>query len=144
MGRIIPPRRAGCQGMGRASARARRVGAPSQAMLVKYATLHDGGQVRALVLEQLEVVERVAVHQKEVGEGPRGNHPELALLAEQSRRNRGCRLDDLEGLHHLTADQELAALLVLQLSEEIAAVCDGHTGPLADLEGAIAVLEHDV
>src|SRR5262249_39258236 len=111
MGRIIPPRRAGCQGMGRASARARRVGAPSQAMLVKYATLLEGGEVRALGLEQLEVAERVVAPQRGVGEGPRGNLPELVPLAERSRRNRGFRLGVPEGLHHLTADQELAALL---------------------------------
>src|SRR5262249_29118002 len=55
----------------------------AQAVLVKTAALHDGGQVPALLLEQAEVAERVAVDDEEIGEGAGGNHAELAFLAEQ-------------------------------------------------------------
>ena len=47
---------------------------------------------------------------------PRRDHAQLALVAQDARGDRRRRLDDLERGHHLAPDQELAALLLLELA----------------------------
>src|SRR5215469_7112833 len=103
--------------------RARRSAEP---VLVELPTLHDGREVRALVLEELEIVDRIAVDDEEISESAGGDHTQLPLLTQHAGRHRRGRLDDLERLHHLTPDQELTALLVLELAKQVAAVRDGH------------------
>src|SRR5215471_5129850 len=113
-------------------------------VLVKAPALHDGREMGALFLEQAEIAERIAVHHEQVCEGPGRDHAELALLAQDASTDGRGRLDHLERLHHLAADQELAALLDLKLPQEIAAVRDGHARALADLERAVAVVDDEI
>ena len=75
---------------------------------------------------------------------PGRDRPQAPLLPQHARGHGGGGLDHLDRLHDLAADQELAALLVLERAEQIAAVGHGHPGPLADLQRAVAVLEHEV
>src|SRR5215831_2577689 len=114
-----------------------------QPVLVKAAALHDGGEVRALFLKQVEVAERIAIHQQQIREGVRRDHSQLTLMTQEPSGDGGGRLDDLERLHHLAPDQELAALLFLELAEQVASVGHRHPRALADLERAKAVLQHE-
>src|SRR5262245_16507884 len=98
----------------------------------------------ALVLEEPEVVERVAVDDEEIRVRIGRDHTELAFLTQDARGNGRRGLDDFERLHDLAPNQELSALLGLELTEQVAPVRDGHTHALADLERAIAVLEDPV
>jgi hypothetical protein len=59
---------------------------------------------------------------------------ELAFLAQHACGDGRRGLDDLERLHHLAADQELAALLLLELTEQVAAVRHRHAGAPAELQ----------
>jgi hypothetical protein len=56
----------------------------------------------------------------------------------------GCGVDDFVRRHRLGTDEELAALIVLHLAEEVAAEADLHAGRTAKLERAQARVEHDL
>src|SRR5262245_55524581 len=56
--------------------RARRLVEPA---FVKTPGLHDNRQVPALILEQAEVIERIAVDQQQIGPGPRLQRADLAV-----------------------------------------------------------------
>ena len=98
----------------------------------------------ALVEEQLELLERIAVDHDQVGEGAGLDDAELALVAQDLGADGGGLADDLDRLQHLGAEHELAALLDLELAQKVAAVADLHAGLLADLERAQRAVEHDV
>src|SRR5262245_45445177 len=53
----------------------------SQRVLVEAAALHDGGEVRAAILEQAEILQRIAVDHQQVGEGAGLDDAEFAFLA---------------------------------------------------------------
>src|SRR6266404_7987230 len=91
-------------------------------VLVELAGLHDHRQMGALIEEQLELLQRIAVDHDQVGEGAGLDDAELALLAQHLGADGGGLADDLERLQHLGAEHELAALLDLELAQKIAAV----------------------
>src|SRR4029078_4111184 len=50
-----------------------------KSVLVEHAAFHDGGKMRALVLEEPEVLERIAVDDDEIGERAGLDHAELTF-----------------------------------------------------------------
>src|SRR5471032_2737268 len=97
-----------------------------QRILMKLAGLHDHRQVAALLEEELELLEGIAVDHDQVGIGTRLDDAELALLAQNLRADDGRLADDLERLQHLGAKHELAALLDLELTQEVTAEAHLH------------------
>src|ERR1041384_1774078 len=105
-----------------------------QSVLVELAALHDRAEMFALLLEQAEILQWIAVDHDEVGAGPSLQRADLALLAHDLRAD-GCRLpDDLDRREHFGAEQELAALFHLQRAEQIGAVADFHARAFADFQ----------
>ena len=98
--------------------------------------------MRAAVLEQAEVLQRIAVDHQKIGKGAGFDHAELALLAHDLGADQGRRADDVDGGHHLAADLELAGLLVLERAQKIGTVGHLHAGLAAMLELGEAVLQH--
>src|SRR5690349_107340 len=113
-----------------------------QRVLVELPTLHDDGQMRALLGEKRDVLERVAVDDEKIGEGARRDDSELPFSLQQPRIDQRRGADDLGRRERFGADQELARLIDLQLPQEIAAEADLDSRRLADLERAQARLEH--
>src|SRR5450755_1049594 len=107
-----------------------------QLVLVEAAALDDRRQMRTLVLEQAQILVGVAVDNEQVCVG--AGHD----LAEQARTLHDLGIDDRRGvddfvrLHRLGSDQELAALIDLELAEEVAAEADLHARSAAELERA--------
>src|SRR5947207_4976838 len=66
-----------------------------QPVLVKPAALHDGGKIFALLLQQPEVLQRIAVDQQQVRIGAGLQRPELAFLPNDPRADRRRGTDDL-------------------------------------------------
>ena len=75
---------------------------------------------------------------------PGSTMPSLPSLAQDLGADGGGLPDDLDRLQHLGAEDELAALLDLELAQKVGAVADLHAGRLADLERAQRAVEHDV
>src|SRR5262245_4329805 len=105
-----------------------------QPVLVESAALHDHRKVLALPLQQLQVLQRIAVDDEQVGKGARLQAAELALHAHDLGADRGSRADDLGRRQHLRAERELLRLRHLQLAEQIGAVCDRDAVTLADFQ----------
>src|SRR5690348_617603 len=99
-------------------------------ILVELAGLHDHRQVLALVEEELEILQRIAVDHDQVGKSTGLDDAELAFLPQDLGADRRRLPDDLERLQHLGAENELAALLDLELAQQVAAVADLHAGLL--------------
>ena len=57
-----------------------------QPALVELAGLHDDGEVLALILEQRQILQRIAVDHQEIGEGAGRERADLALQAQDLRR----------------------------------------------------------
>ena len=70
--------------------------------------------MRALVEEELELLEGIAVDHDQVGQRPRRDRAELALLAQDLGADSGGLADDLDRLQHLGAMDELQALVDLR------------------------------
>src|SRR5580693_2640080 len=84
--------------------------------LHKTAAPDDRRDMRALVLEQAKVSIGIAVYDQKIGERARGDLAEPAGLADDFGVDQRRGPDDLLRAHHLRADQELAAVIVLQLA----------------------------
>src|SRR5262249_18467130 len=93
-----------------------------QPVLVEAPALHDDAEIFALLLQNAEVLERVAVDDEEIGKGTGLEAAELAHLAHDLRPDQRGGADDLDRPLHLRADDELARLLGLQLPQEVGAV----------------------
>ena len=89
-----------------------------------------------LILQEPEVVERVAVDHQDVREGALGDHPELALGPHDFGVGSSGRDYDLVRGQHLGADQELARLILLGGAQEVGSQAHAHAGLLADLDRA--------
>src|ERR1700722_14645940 len=85
-----------------------------QRILVELAGLHDHRQMGALIEEQLELLQRIAVDEDEIGEGARLHDAELALLAQNLDAHEGRLRDDLQRLQDSRAIDEFLALLDLE------------------------------
>src|SRR5471032_2733021 len=107
-----------------------------QRILMKLAGLHDHRQVAALVEEELELLQRIAIDHDQVGIGTRLDDAELAFLAQDLRADGRGLADDLQRLQHLAPEDEFAALLDLQWAQQIGAEAHLHARLLADLERA--------
>jgi hypothetical protein len=92
------------------------------------------GKVPPLVLEQRQVLQRIPVDEQQICPSSRLQAAELPLAPQHARRNGRRRTDDVDRLHNLRAQSELAALLDLELAKQIGAECDRDAGALADLE----------
>src|SRR6185295_6919293 len=106
--------------------------------------LHDDRQVLALTGQQFELPDRIAVDDQEVGERAGLHHSEPAGHAHDLGTDDRGLPDDLDRRKNLAAQQELAALIDLQLAEEIAAVAYGHAGALADLQRLEAAIDDEI
>src|SRR5689334_5110152 len=84
-----------------------------QPVLVEASGLHDDRKVSALLLQQLEVLERVAVDDNQVGKGALLQTADLALHACDLGADRGSRADDLRRRQYLCAQCELLRLRYL-------------------------------
>src|SRR6185312_7494117 len=93
----------------------------SQQILVESPGLHDGREVPSLMLQQVEVGYRIAVHEKKIGDGAGLDDPEASRHPDDLGADDRCRADDLERSQHLGAQQEFPRLLFLQLPQQIAA-----------------------
>src|SRR5262245_37620974 len=80
-----------------------------ESVLMKFAALHDGTEMLALLLEQAEVLQRIAVDHDEVGVGAGLQRADFPIHAHDARAGRGRGADDLDRAQHLAADRELAA-----------------------------------
>src|SRR5437870_5046463 len=112
-----------------------------QPVFVEASALHDHGEMLTLLLQDAQILEWIAVDDQEVRESAGLEAAELAHLAYDLGSNQRGSADNLDRLLHLGADEELARLLALQLSQEIGAVGDGHPGALADFERAQAAVD---
>ena len=111
---------------------------------MELAGLHDHRQVRALVEEELELLERIAVDHDQVGQRAGCDGAELAVHAQDLRADGRGLADDLDRLQHLGAMDELQALVDLQRAQQVGAVAHLHAGLLADLERAQRAVHHEV
>ena len=105
-----------------------------QPALVEFAGLHDDGEMLALILEQRKVLQGVAIDDQQIGEGARSQRSDLALQPQDLRGDDRCRADDLDGRYHFAPQRELAALVPVQLAQQVAAVGHRHAVALADLQ----------
>src|SRR5258708_11833056 len=120
------------------------IGGSVQPVLVKAPALHDDREVSAFFLKQLQVLERIAVDDEQIGERARLQAAELALHADDLGADRGGRTDDLGRRQHLGAKRELVRLRDLQLSEQVGAVGDRDTVTLADVERLQGAVDDEV
>src|SRR4051812_25256170 len=95
-----------------------------QRALVEPSALHDDGEMRALVLKEAEILQRVAVDDEEVGIGAGGDDAELTLHLQELGVDERRRADDLEGRQDLGADEKLAALMDMHRAEKVGAEPD--------------------
>src|SRR5262245_23844183 len=105
-----------------------------QPILVKKAALHDHRQVLALPLQQLQILEGIAVDDKQIRKCVRLHTTDLALHAHNLRTDRRGRTDDLGRRQHLRTQRKFLRLRHLQLAEQIGTVGNRHTVTLADLQ----------
>src|SRR5262245_38267594 len=82
-----------------------------QSVLMELAALHDRAEMFALLLEQAEVLQRVAIDHDEVGIGAGFQRADFPFHAYDTRAGRGRGADDFDRAQHLAANRELAALL---------------------------------
>jgi len=81
--------------------------------------LHHDRDVGALILEETQVLQWVAVDHQEIGEGARRDDPEVLRATEELGADDGRRVDDLARAQDGAPQQELLRLVGLQLTEQI-------------------------
>src|SRR5450755_3038557 len=115
-----------------------------QLVLVEAAALDDRRQMRTLVLEEAQILGGIAVDDEQICVGARHDLAELSRTLNDLGVDDSRGVDDFVRLHHLRPDQELAALVILHLAEQIAAEADLHAGRTAKLERAQARGKNDL
>src|ERR1043165_7606118 len=100
--------------------------------------------MRALIAKQPQIAQRIAVDEQKIGARAGLDDAEASFLTHDLRADERCLADDLDRAQHLSADEELTALLDLERAEQIAAVTDRHTGALAQLQRTLPRLEHAI
>jgi hypothetical protein len=106
----------------------------SEQILVEPSRLHDGRQMPSLVLKQLEIGYRVAVHEEQVGDGTGLDDAEPTRHADDLGADEGRRANGVQRAHHFGAQQKLPRLLLLQLTQEVTAEADLDARLAANLE----------
>src|SRR3979411_216734 len=106
--------------------------------------LDDRRDMRALVLKQAEILVGVAVDDQQVRISARHDLAELARTLHDLGVDDSRGVDYFVRLHRFGPDQELPALIVLKLTEQIAAEPDLHSRRDTKLERAQARFEHDL
>jgi len=84
--------------------------------------------MRAPLLQQAQVLKRIAIDGDEVGECFRLDAAEPPRHAHDLRVGGGSRADHLVRLHHRRLMQELPGLIGVEDAIQIAAVADAHAG----------------
>ena len=102
-----------------------------QVVLVELAALHDRREMSALVLQQVQIVQRVALDHQKIGQRAGCDNAQLAGPIQQRRVGCGCGGDDLVGRQGLGADRELERLELVQPARKIGAEAQGDSGRLA-------------
>src|SRR5450759_4916484 len=115
-----------------------------QPVLVEAPALHDDRKVLAFLLKQLQVLERVAIDNEQIGKSAWLQAAKLALHAHDLGADRGGRTDDVDRRQHPRAERELLRLRHLQLTEQIGAVCDRDAVTLADFERLQGAVDDEV
>src|SRR5262245_10875415 len=93
--------------------------------------------MRSLVLQQLQILERIAVDSQEIGAGTGDQLAQAPLPLEDPGVDPGRRADDLARrfpIPFVVPDQEFAALLLVQLAEQVGAEADLDAGGPGQLE----------
>src|SRR5262245_53030723 len=92
---------------------------------------HDRRQMRSLVLQQLQILERIATDNQQIRAGTGHQLAELSLTLQDLGVDPGRRADDLARrfpLPFVVADQGLAALLLVQRAKQVGAEADLNAG----------------
>jgi hypothetical protein len=103
-----------------------------EGLLDELAILHDDRDRRALVLQQRPILQRIILHNEQVRQGTRLDHPELALHPEQSCGDKRSGPQYFDPGKHLCTQGEFARLVAVHFRQQISAVSHRHTRFLQD------------
>ena len=92
-----------------------------QCLLNKLAAFDDSSEVSAVALKQAKIPIRIAVDDQQVGKGIRDDLAEPTGLPDDLGIDERRRPDDFLRTHNLGANEKLAAVIVLKLSQEVTA-----------------------
>jgi len=115
----------------------------SQRLLNKLAAFDDRGGVNAVALKQAKISIRIAVDDQQIGKGARDNLAEHTRLPDDLGIGERRRPDNFLRAHHLGANEKLAAVIVLKLSQEVTAKPDLDTRSARKFNRPKTGLEYD-
>jgi len=95
-----------------------------QCLLNKLAAFDDSSEVSAVALKQAKIPIRIAVDDQQVGKGIRDDLAEPTGLPDDLGIDERRRPNDFLRIHNLGANEKLAAVIVLKLSQEVTAKAD--------------------
>jgi len=96
----------------------------SQCLFNKVAAFDDRSEVSAVALKQVEIPTRIAVYDQQIGKGALDDLADLAGLSDDLGIDERRRPDDFLRTHNVRANEKLAAVIVLKLSQEVTAKAD--------------------
>ena len=96
----------------------------SQRLFNKVAAFDDRSEVCAVVLKQVKIPKWIAVDDQHIGKGARADLAEPAGLSDDLGIDERRRPDDFLRTHNVRANEKLAAVIVLKLSQEVTAKAD--------------------
>src|ERR1700722_19919973 len=105
-----------------------------QGALEDSAVFHEERQMPPLILEQAQVLERIAIDRNEVGERTGRDRPEPARLSQDLRIDERGRSQHHTRLLHPRADLQLLGLVSVKLSQQISAKAQLHAGIRGNLD----------
>src|SRR3546814_17402202 len=89
----------------------------------------------ALVLEQIQILQWIAVHDQQIGMRAGDQFAQHSFLAHNAGIGDGGRTNDFGGAQDLAANQELAAMVILQLPQQVRSKADFNASIAAHLTG---------